>query len=341
MISLASTTPNLGLYKKNPLTDGSDTFNIETMLNQNWDKIDQEIGEQQQSIDAHSTEDSIHVAGGTANAITITTGQSYSYGQHKRLSFKATANSTGNVTINVDGKGVVPALKFDGSQLPAGAIKSGKVYDWYYDTASGGRFFLIAKASGNAVAGDVLAGKTASGDDGEFTGTIPNNGAGGTVTPGTSDIVKPSGYYSSPITIKGDPELVAANIKEGIDILGVIGTLPVGKKQLSGTVTSSNTSQLVVNSAGNTTSLPWVTVTGLSFSSKPYYILVYTSDGLSHTVYDMRLGGQYSITSVGSKASAPVGYSLKEQSPISVSPTGFTLPIYYQNSLCYWVAIEG
>lgn len=37
---MASYTENLNLLKKNPLTDGSDTFNIETMLNENWDKID-------------------------------------------------------------------------------------------------------------------------------------------------------------------------------------------------------------------------------------------------------------------------------------------------------------
>lgn len=37
---MSSNTTNLGLLKKNPTTDGSDTFNIETMLNENWDKID-------------------------------------------------------------------------------------------------------------------------------------------------------------------------------------------------------------------------------------------------------------------------------------------------------------
>lgn len=37
-------TPNLNLYKKNPLTDGEDTFNIETMLNNNWDKLDAAVG---------------------------------------------------------------------------------------------------------------------------------------------------------------------------------------------------------------------------------------------------------------------------------------------------------
>jgi len=34
-------TPNLDLYLKNPVTDGADTFNIETMLNENFRKIDE------------------------------------------------------------------------------------------------------------------------------------------------------------------------------------------------------------------------------------------------------------------------------------------------------------
>ena len=37
---MASSTTNLNLYKKDPTTDGSDTFNITTMLNENWDRID-------------------------------------------------------------------------------------------------------------------------------------------------------------------------------------------------------------------------------------------------------------------------------------------------------------
>lgn len=41
---MPSNTPNIDLYKKNPTTDGEDTFNIETMLNENWDKIDARFG---------------------------------------------------------------------------------------------------------------------------------------------------------------------------------------------------------------------------------------------------------------------------------------------------------
>lgn len=37
---MASNTPNLNLYKKDPIADGNDTFNVGTMLNENWDKID-------------------------------------------------------------------------------------------------------------------------------------------------------------------------------------------------------------------------------------------------------------------------------------------------------------
>lgn len=42
---MAGNTTNLGLYYKDPLTDGNDTFNIQTMLNENWDKLDAAIGD--------------------------------------------------------------------------------------------------------------------------------------------------------------------------------------------------------------------------------------------------------------------------------------------------------
>lgn len=37
---MATNTPNLDLHKKDPLTDGNDYFDVNTMLNDNWDKID-------------------------------------------------------------------------------------------------------------------------------------------------------------------------------------------------------------------------------------------------------------------------------------------------------------
>ncbi|MBE9913387.1 exosporium leader peptide [Paenibacillus donghaensis] len=47
---MASNTPNLGLLKKDPATDGNDTFNIKTMLNDNWDKIDEAVKDVQDGL---------------------------------------------------------------------------------------------------------------------------------------------------------------------------------------------------------------------------------------------------------------------------------------------------
>ncbi|MGM0971694.1 MAG: pyocin knob domain-containing protein [Bacillota bacterium] len=216
-----------------------------------WEEIigSEEFTQFQDDVALHQAEDAIHVAGGTANAIAISTSQNYAYTQHKRLSFKAVTDNTGNVTIDVDGKGAMPALKFDGTQLAAGSIKAGKVYDFYYDTANGGRFFLIAKASGNATAGDVLAGKTASGDDGEFIGSMPNNGAV-TITPGSTNKVIPTGYHNGAGIVSGDADLVAGNIKSGINIFGVTGTL--NPMRPGDTVVISNTSSLGTTSTNMT-----------------------------------------------------------------------------------------
>ena|GEM_PF-6675052 len=47
---MASKTPNLDLLKKDPVADGNDTFNIQTMLNENWDKIDAAVGEVREEL---------------------------------------------------------------------------------------------------------------------------------------------------------------------------------------------------------------------------------------------------------------------------------------------------
>ncbi|WP_411345510.1 phage tail protein [Paenibacillus sp. WLX1005] len=48
---MASNTPNLNLLKKNPATDGNDTFNVQTMLNDNWDKIDTAVKQVKDKVD--------------------------------------------------------------------------------------------------------------------------------------------------------------------------------------------------------------------------------------------------------------------------------------------------
>jgi hypothetical protein len=58
---LATSTTRLGLLKKDPIADGNDTFNIKTMLNENWDKIDlfaQEV--EQQLVDISNVDEEVN-----------------------------------------------------------------------------------------------------------------------------------------------------------------------------------------------------------------------------------------------------------------------------------------
>lgn len=45
-----------------------------------------------------------------------------------------------------------------------------------------------------------------------------------TITPGTADIVKQAGWYLKDITVKGDPDLISANIVKDKNIFDVVGT---------------------------------------------------------------------------------------------------------------------
>lgn len=80
-----------------------------------------------------------------------------------------------------------------------------------------------------AAAGEILTGKTAYVNGNKVTGTIASKGAQ-TYTPGTSDQTIANGQYLlGTQTIKGDANLVAENIKQGVSIFGVTGTASGGQ----------------------------------------------------------------------------------------------------------------
>ena len=81
---------------------------------------------------------------------------------------------------------------------------------------------------GNATASQILSGQTALVNGTRITGTMTSKAAA-TYTPGTSNQTIASGQYlSGAQTIKGDSNLTAANIKSGVSIFGVTGTLSAG-----------------------------------------------------------------------------------------------------------------
>lgn len=92
-----------------------------------------------------------------------------------------------------------------------------------------GVYYLAVSAPDvNAIASKMLENTVACGPDGKVTGTIKSQAAQ-TFTPGTEDQTIASGVYlSGAQTIKGDMNLLAENIKEGIELFGVTGTYTGG-----------------------------------------------------------------------------------------------------------------
>lgn len=82
-----------------------------------------------------------------------------------------------------------------------------------------------------AAAGDVLKGKIAYNSAGKFTGTMPNNGAQGGNISTVSGTVTIAGGYTTGGTVQiataEQNKIVAANIKKGVTILGVAGSIDV------------------------------------------------------------------------------------------------------------------
>ncbi|MCP4365856.1 MAG: DUF1566 domain-containing protein [Planctomycetes bacterium] len=84
----------------------------------------------------------------------------------------------------------------------------------------------VIESSGDAVAGDVLTGKTFSNAGAAgVSGTMANIGAFA-LSCGVGDQGVTAGYYSGG-TLAGDADLVAGNILSGVDIFGVTGTAAV------------------------------------------------------------------------------------------------------------------
>lgn len=102
-----------------------------------------------------------------------------------------------------------------------------------------------------ALASDVLQGKVIVGPDGEpLTGTIPTLSAR-TITPGTGNQVIAGGnYLAGNITVAGDADLAAGNIRIGRNIFGVAGNVkPLYQAQLG--VMASGSMTMKFNNSGN------------------------------------------------------------------------------------------
>ncbi len=110
-----------------------------------------------------------------------------------------------------------------------------------------------------AAVGEILSGKTAHARGALLTGTMPNNGAQtGNISTKTQEVTIAQGYHdgSGKVGILADEQakLIPSNIREGITILGVEGTMSgsEGVVAQARTVTPKFTQQVISPEDGYT-----------------------------------------------------------------------------------------
>ena len=110
-----------------------------------------------------------------------------------------------------------------------------------------------------AAVGEILSGKTAHARGALLTGTMPNNGAQmGSISTKEQEVIIAQGYHdgSGKVSISDDEraKLIPSNIREGITILGVEGTMSGSESVVAQarTVTPKFTQQVISPEDGYT-----------------------------------------------------------------------------------------
>lgn len=95
--------------------------------------------------------------------------------------------------------------------------------------SGGGTAKFYDTEAANVTGADILTGKTAFGANGSVSGSMANNGStSGTISTKAGTVTIPAGYTSGgtvSISSTEQGKIVATNIKSGVSILGVSGSL--------------------------------------------------------------------------------------------------------------------
>lgn len=170
--------------------------------------------------------------------------------------------ASGEVLIDLTGDTVDAAHVLDGFTFhdKSGAPVTGTCT---YDSDTSGD---------TAAVGEILSGKTAHARGALLTGTMPNNGAQmGSISTKEQEVIIAQGYHdgSGKVSILADEQakLIPSNIREGITILGVEGTMSGSESVVAQarTVTPKFTQQVISPEDGYT-HLSQVTVQPITVS---------------------------------------------------------------------------
>ncbi|ETT58699.1 phage tail protein [Paenibacillus sp. FSL H8-0457] len=269
---MSSNTPNLGLLKKDPMVDGNETFNIETMLNENWDKVDEAVGQVREelgNIDVDIPEASL-TEKGIVQLSSATNGTRENVAATEKAVKAAYDEALAGKQLGVEQKAnVVAALNSIG-------VVASTSESWAQLVA---KMAGIIKSTGNATAGDVLAGRTFSNGSGNgVVGTMPNRSAENNHMPGLETTVwtgdrafirPPAGYYNGSTWVTAPAlDFIPENIREGRSLLGVAGTLRPSQKGSTTTSFRDSGTASVIRSYSDIATLP-KGISYISIFSKP------------------------------------------------------------------------
>ena len=125
-----------------------------------------------------------------------------------------------------------------------------------------------------AVAAEILATKTAYKNGSKLTGTMANNGAvSGSISTKAEQYTVPQGYHDGSgkvgISSTEQAKIIAENIRSGITILGVEGSMTGSEnvKATSASITPYTTAQTIIPSdLGNYNSITQINVAAISYT---------------------------------------------------------------------------
>lgn len=152
----------------------------------------------------------------------------------------------------------------------ASDVQSGK----YFHLATGERVqgsctYDADTSDATAAASEILATKTAYVNGNKITGSMPNNGGNNVTVTSKSGTTIPAGYYDgsgkAQIDSTSATNLVAANVRQGVTILGIEGTMS-GSEDVHAqtkTVTPSASQQTVTPDSPTYNYLTSVTVNAI------------------------------------------------------------------------------
>lgn len=141
-------------------------------------------------------------------------------------------------------------------------------------TITGTCTFDADTSDGNAAASEILLNKIAYANGNKITGSMPNNGSNNVTVSSKAGTTIPAGYYDgtgkAQIDSASNTALVANNIREGVSILGVTGTMSgsEGVKATTVSVTPYTTAQTIVPAdLGDYNSITQVSVAAIAYST--------------------------------------------------------------------------